>query len=153
MSTSNQSRQTAREALFNEGLQIRKQVTGAQHVQRSWDNVSDFSRPMQELATEAGWGLIWGRDGLDRRTRSLLNLAMLSALGKSNELGVHVRGALNNGCTEKEIQETLLQASIYAGLPVGLEAFRVAQKVVDEERAKPSEKGETAELKDTGIAS
>ncbi|KAI0139216.1 4-carboxymuconolactone decarboxylase, partial [Pestalotiopsis sp. NC0098] len=119
--------------LFNEGLQIRKEVTGAEHVQRSWDNVSDFSKPMQELATEAGWGLIWGREGgLDRRTRSLLNLAMLTALGKSNELGVHVRGAFNNGCTEKEIQETLLQASIYAGLPTGLEAFRVAQKVVDE---------------------
>ncbi|KAF3020689.1 hypothetical protein E8E14_013345 [Neopestalotiopsis sp. 37M] len=163
MSSSNEGYQKARETLFNEGIQIRKEVTGAEHVQRSWANVSDFSRPMQELATEAGWGLIWGRDGLDRRTRSLLNLAMLSALGKSNELGVHVRGALNNGCTEKEIQETLLQSSIYAGLPVGLEAFRVAQKVVDEERAKSStstsgkaEKGgkvEVADLKDTGIAS
>ncbi|KAI4599015.1 hypothetical protein LQW54_012509 [Pestalotiopsis sp. IQ-011] len=156
MSAGNKDRQQAREHLFNEGLQIRKEVTGAEHVQRSWDNVSDFSKPMQELATEAGWGLIWGREGgLDRRTRSLLNLAMLTALGKSNELGVHVRGAFNNGCTEKEIQETLLQASIYAGLPTGLEAFRVAQKVVDEERVKPSKEKNpgNAELKEMGIAS
>lgn len=135
-SDSNGDRQKARQALFNEGIEIRKQVTGAAHVERSWANVQDFSRPMQELATEAGWGLIWGREGLDRRTRSLLNLAMLTALGKSTELAVHVRGAFNNGCTEREVQEALLQASIYAGLPSGLEAFRVAQKVVDEEREK-----------------
>lgn len=137
---SNEDRQKARETLFNEGLQIRSEVTGAEHVQRSWANVSDFSKPMQELATEAGWGLIWGRDGLDRKTRSLLNIAMLTALGKSTELAVHVRGAFHNGCTEKEVQEALLQASIYAGLPSGLEAFRVAQKVVDEEREKATKR-------------
>lgn len=113
-------------------MQIRSEVTGAAHVQRSWNQATDFSRPMQELATEAGWGLIWGRPGLDRRTRSLLNLAMLVALGKSTELGVHVRGAVNNGCTLTEIQEAMLQASIYAGLPCGLEGFRVAQRVLDE---------------------
>ncbi len=122
----------ARQALFDEGIEIRRQVTGAEHVARSWANVPDFSRPMQELATQAGWGLIWGRPGLDRKTRSLLNLAMLLALGKSTELGVHVRGAVRNGCTETEIQETLLQASIYSGLPAGLEGFRVAQKVLDD---------------------
>ncbi|KAK9423253.1 putative Carboxymuconolactone decarboxylase-like domain-containing protein [Seiridium unicorne] len=145
MSTNNESPQKARQILFNEGLRvsiimnfflIRQEVTGAEHVKRSWANVSDFSRPMQELATEAGWGLIWGREGLDRRTRSLINIAMLTAMGKSTELAVHVRGAFQNGCTEKEIQEALLQASVYAGLPSGLEGFRVAQKVVDEEKEK-----------------
>ncbi|KAI1840287.1 hypothetical protein JX265_009362 [Neoarthrinium moseri] len=141
MSSPNQDRQTARKTLFEEGLEIRREVTGAEHVNRSWANVSDFSRPMQELATEAGWGLIWGRPGLDRRTRSLINLAMLLAMGKSTELGVHVRGALNNGCTVTEIQETLLQASIYAGLPAGLEGFRVAQRILDEEKEKEAEKG------------
>jgi 4-carboxymuconolactone decarboxylase len=133
------SRSQARQALFDEGLEIRRQVTGAAHVDRSWSNVPEFSRPMQELATEAGWGLIWGRPGLDRRTRSLLNLAMLLAMGKSTELGVHVRGAVTNGCTETEIQETLLQASIYAGLPAGLEGFRVAQRVLDEIKAESHE--------------
>lgn len=132
MSQDKDTRTQARQALFDEGIEIRRQVTGAEHVARSWANVPDFSRPMQELATQAGWGLIWGRPGLDKKTRSLLNLAMLLALGKSTELGVHVRGAVRNGCTETEIQETLLQASIYAGLPAGLEGFRVAQKVLDD---------------------
>ena len=132
MSQDEDTRTQARQALFDEGIEIRRQVTGAEHVARSWANVPDFSRPMQELATQAGWGLVWGRPGLDRKTRSLLNLAMLLALGKSTELGVHVRGAVRNGCTETEIQETLLQASIYAGLPAGLEGFRVAQKALDD---------------------
>ena len=96
---------------------------------------------MQELATEVGWGYIWARPGLERKTRSLLNLAMLLALGKGTELGVHVRGAINNGATETEIQETLLHASIYAGLPAGLEGFRVAQRVLDEIKA---EKGSSS---------
>lgn len=125
----------AHEALFNEGIKIRREVTGPAHVERSLANVSDFSRPMQELATEVGWGHIWARPGLERKTRSLLNLAMLLALGKGFELGVHVKGAINNGCTETEIQETLLHASIYAGLPAGLEGFRVAQRVLDELKA------------------
>jgi len=130
------ARSAARKTLFEEGIEIRRQVTGAAHVDRSWANVPDFSRPMQELATEAGWGLIWGRPGLDRRTRSLLNMAMLVALGKSTELGVHVRGAIRNGCSVTEIQEAMLQASIYAGLPAGLEGFRVAQKTLDEMKEK-----------------
>ncbi|KAI0130502.1 4-carboxymuconolactone decarboxylase [Xylariales sp. AK1849] len=139
MSNQDDTRSQARKALFDEGIAIRREVTGAAHVDRSWANVADFSRPMQELATEAGWGLIWGREGLDRRTRSLINLGMLLATGKSTELGVHVRGAVKNGCTEKEIQETLLQASIYAGLPAGLEGFRVAQRVLDEMKAEGKE--------------
>lgn len=112
-----QAASQAREDLFHEGYAIRAQVTGPEHVERSWTHASNFSRPMQELATQAGWGLIWGRPGLDRRTRSLLNLAMLVALGKSTELSVHVKGAVRNGCTEVEIQETIMQASIYSGLP------------------------------------
>lgn len=122
----------ARQALFAQGFAIRKEVTGPAHVERSWTNASDFSRPMQALATEAGWALIWGRPGLDRRTRSLLNLAMLVALGKSQELAVHVKGAVRNGVTETEIQEAIMQASIYAGLPAGLEGFRVAERALEE---------------------
>ncbi|KAH8762184.1 4-carboxymuconolactone decarboxylase [Diaporthe sp. PMI_573] len=122
----------ARQTLFDEGLTIRAEVTGAQHVERSWTNTSEFSRPMQELATQAGWGLIWGRPGLDRRTRSLLNVAMLVALGKDTELAVHVKGAIKNGATEAEIQEAILQASIYAGLPAGLAGTRVADKALKE---------------------
>lgn len=120
----------ARQALFDEGFAIRAEVTGIQHVERSWTNASDFSRPMQELATQAGWGLIWGRPGLDRRTRSLLNVAMLVALGKDTELAVHVRGAIKNGATETEIQEAIMQASVYSGLPAGLAGTRVADKAL-----------------------
>lgn len=122
----------ARQTLFDEGFVIRAEVTGAQHVERSWTNASDFSRPMQELATQSGWGLIWGRPGLDRRTRSLLNVAMLVALGKDAELAVHVKGAIKNGATETEIQEAILQASIYSGLPAGLAGTRVADKALQE---------------------
>lgn len=124
--------QEARKALFDEGYAIRAEVTGPAHVERSWSQASEFGRPMQELATQAGWALIWGRPGLDRRTRSLLNLAMLVALGKSTELGVHVKGAVRNGVTETEIQEAIMQASIYAGLPSGLEGFRVAERALAE---------------------
>jgi 4-carboxymuconolactone decarboxylase len=132
-----QARQQARQTLFEQGQQIRREVTGAAHVEQSWGRASDFTRPMQELATEAGWGLIWGRPGgLDRRTRSLLNVAMLAAMGKSTELAVHVRGALTNGVPESEISEALLQVAVYAGLPAGMEGFRIAQAVLDEEREK-----------------
>lgn len=126
------SRAQARQALFDEGYAIRAEVTGQQHVERSWTNSSDFSRPMQELATQSGWGLIWGRPGLDRRTRSLLNIAMLVALGKDAELAVHVKGAVRNGATETEIQEAILQASIYAGLPAGMAGTRVADRALQE---------------------
>jgi 4-carboxymuconolactone decarboxylase len=121
-------------ARFDEGLEVRRAVLGAEHVDRSLEQASDFMRPMQELVTEFCWGAVWTRKGLDRRTRSLLNLGMLTALGKSQELGAHVRGALTNGCTEREIQEALLQAAVYCGVPAGLEAFRVAEKVLEEAR-------------------
>ena len=95
---------------------------------------SDFMRPMQEFVTEYCWGAIWTRPGLDRRTRSLINLGMLTALGKGHELEVHVRGALTNGVTEAEIRETLLQAAVYCGVPAGIEAFRRADSVLAAQR-------------------
>jgi 4-carboxymuconolactone decarboxylase len=117
---------------FEEGLRIRREVLGASHVDKSLAGVSDFSRPIQELVTEYCWGVVWSRDGLERKTRSLINLAMLTALNRSHELGAHVRGALNNGATEEEIQEVLLQTAIYVGVPAALESFRVADKVLKE---------------------
>src|SRR5262249_33478718 len=97
------------------------------HVQRSLTRATEFTRPMQELVTEYCWGEVWARPGLDRRTRSLLNIAMLTALRQSEELELHVRGAIRNGCTVSEIQETILQTAIYCGAPAALHAFRVAQ--------------------------
>ena len=117
---------------FKEGLRIRGEVLGAEHVQRSLDRASAFSRPIQDLVTEYCWGATWSRPGLARRDRSLINLAMLTALGRSHELAVHVRGAITNGCTKREMQEALLQATIYCGVPAGMEAFRVADAVIEE---------------------
>lgn len=114
------------------GRSIRTEVLGADYVARSVGTADEFSLPMQELVMEYCWGEIWSRPGLDRRSRSLLNLGMLVALGKTHELSVHVRGALHNGLTPEEIQEALLQTAIYCGVPAGLEAFRVAKSVLDE---------------------
>lgn len=119
---------------FEAGLRNRKEVLGAEHVERSLASVTEFSRPVQELVTEYCWGAVWDRPGLDRRTRSLLNLGMLTALNRMHELSVHVRGALTNGCTEEEIQETLLQSAVYVGVPAALESFRVAERVLAEVR-------------------
>jgi 4-carboxymuconolactone decarboxylase len=120
------------EETYQEGLQIRREVLGAAHVDRSIAEVSEFVRPMQELVTEYCWGTIWSREGLPRTTRSLLNIAMLTALNRSHELGLHIRGALTNGVTAEEIQETLLQAAIYIGVPAALESFRVADAILKE---------------------
>jgi len=117
---------------LDKGMQVRREVLGAEHVDRSYAAVSDFSRPVQEWVTEACWGDVWSRPGLDRRTRSLLNLAMLTALNRAHELGVHVRGALTNGCSVAEVQETLLHTAPYCGAPAALEAFRVAERVIGE---------------------
>jgi 4-carboxymuconolactone decarboxylase len=117
---------------YEEGLAMRKEVLGTSHVERSLGQVTEFSRPIQELVTEYCWGAVWTREGLDRRSRSMINLAMLTALNRSHELGVHVRGAINNGVTEKEIQEVLMQTAIYVGVPAALESFRVAEKVLKE---------------------
>ena len=121
-------------ATFEKGREIRSSVLGKEFVDAAFKAADSFSMPMQELVTEYCWGAVWTREGLDRRTRSLLNLGMLAALGKPHELGAHVRGALTNGCTETEIQETLLQAAVYCGLPAGLEAFRVAEKALEDAR-------------------
>ncbi|TXN29958.1 carboxymuconolactone decarboxylase family protein [Lacisediminihabitans profunda] len=117
---------------YEDGLRVRREVLGAAHVDKSLGAVSEFSRPIQELVTEYCWGVVWSSDGLPRKTRSLLNLAMLTALNRSHELGVHVRGALTNGATEAEIQEVLLQTAIYVGVPAALESFRVADKILKE---------------------
>jgi 4-carboxymuconolactone decarboxylase len=109
------------------GLQTRREVLGAEHVDRSLSQASDFARPMQELVTEYCWGEVWSRPGLDRKVRSLLNIAMLTALGRQHELDVHVRGAITNGVSVAEIQEALLQAAIYCGVPAAMEATRTAE--------------------------
>ncbi len=120
------------EELFEAGLDKRREVLGADHVDRSLANVSDFSRPIQELVTQYCWGVIWTDDALPPKTRSLLNLAMLTALNRSHELGVHVRGAINNGVTVAEIQAVLMQTAIYVGVPAALESFRIAEQVLKE---------------------
>ncbi|OBT46448.1 hypothetical protein VE00_03325 [Pseudogymnoascus sp. WSF 3629] len=121
----------AHATIFDEGLKIRYQVAGKEYVDRSLENgSSDFARPMQELVTEACWGSVWARPGLEKKQRSLLNIAMLCALNRGTELAVHVRGAVNNGASEVEIRETLLQAAIYCGMPAGIEGFKVAEKVI-----------------------
>ena len=122
---------THREA-FDAGLRVRKEVLGEAHVERSLAQATAFTQPIQELVTEYCWGVTWTREGLDRRARSLINLAMLTALNRSHELAVHVRGAINNGVTMEEIQEVFLQTAIYVGVPAALESFRVAEKVIDE---------------------
>jgi 4-carboxymuconolactone decarboxylase len=114
------------------GLETRRKVLGDEHVDRSLRDATDFTSPAQAFVTEFCWGDVWTRPGLDRRTRSLINLAMLTALNRKHEFRVHVRGAINNGCTAEEIQETLLQTIVYCGAPAGLEAFREAQAVLDE---------------------
>jgi 4-carboxymuconolactone decarboxylase len=118
--------------LFETGLKIRREVVGDQYVNASLAAADEFSRPLQELVTEYCWGAVWGRPGLDRKTRSLLNLAMLSALNRPNELALHTRGALRNGVTREEIRETLLQVGVYCGVPAAVESFRIARMVFAE---------------------
>lgn len=118
--------------LLDVGLEVRRAVLGAEHVDRSLEQASAFSRPMQELVTEYCWGAVWARPGLEHKTRSLLNIAMLTALDRPHELRLHLHGALNNGVTAKEIQEVLLQAAIYCGVPAAMDAFRVAEEVLAE---------------------
>jgi 4-carboxymuconolactone decarboxylase len=117
---------------YARGLATRREVLGDEHVERSLRDATDFSAPAQEFVTEFCWGDVWTRPGLDRRTRSLINLAMLTALNRMHEFRVHVRGAVNNGCTVEEIRETLLQALVYCGAPAGLQSFREAEAVLDE---------------------
>jgi 4-carboxymuconolactone decarboxylase len=118
--------------LFERGLEIRKSVLGAEHVERQLAAADDFTRPLQELVTEYCWGAVWGREGLDRRQRSMINLAMISALNRPHELKAHVKGALRNGVTREEIREVLLQVGIYCGIPAAMDSFRVAREALAE---------------------
>lgn len=117
---------------FEQGLEVRRSVLGAEYVDKSIQNATDFSRPMQELVTEYCWGEIWTRPGLPKKTRSLLNLAMITALNRPHELKLHVRGAINNGLTKDEIKEVFLQTAIYCGVPAAIDSFRAAQEVFDQ---------------------
>lgn len=120
---------------FEKGLAIRKSVLGAEFVEKSIASADDFNLPLQELVTEYCWGAVWGRDTLDKRTRSMLNIAMLSALNRPHELAMHVKGAIRNGVTKDEIREVLLQVVIYAGVPAGVDSFRVAKAALAEVEA------------------
>ncbi|MFV0297303.1 MAG: carboxymuconolactone decarboxylase family protein [Hyphomicrobiaceae bacterium] len=116
---------------YEKGLKLRKEVLGEAHVNRSMANVDEFLKPVQEIVTRVGWGEFWTRPGLTRKERSLITMGILAALGRSHELSVHVRGALNNGCTPEEIREALIHSGCYAGFPATLEAVRVAKGVID----------------------
>lgn len=121
---------TTMQEVFDAGMQARREVLGDEHVERSLANASDFSRPIQELVTSYCWGTIWTDDALERKTRSLINIAMLTTLNRSHELAVHVRGAVRNGASTAEIQGVLMQTAIYVGVPAALESFRIAEEVL-----------------------
>ncbi len=123
--------------LFDKGLAIRREVLGAEYVDGSLARADDFMAAFQNITTEMCWGYAWGRPGLDRRARSMLNLAMLTALGRPAELKLHTKGALANGVTVEEIKEILLHATVYCGIPAGLDAFKAAHEVLVEEGALP----------------
>lgn len=125
-------RQEFQTTQFAKGLEVRRSVLGSTYVDKSVQNVDPFMVPLQKLVTEYCWGEIWTRPGLDRRTRSLINLAMLSALNRPNELRLHTLGALNNGVTKEEIQEILLQVAIYCGVPAALDSSKAAKEVIEQ---------------------
>jgi 4-carboxymuconolactone decarboxylase len=118
--------------MFEKGLKIRREVLGAEYVDKAIASADDFNRPLQELVTQYCWGEIWGRPGLDRKTRSLINLAMISALNRPHEVRMHIKGALNNGLTKDDIKEVFLQVAIYCGVPAAVDSFRTAQEVFKE---------------------
>ncbi|MBF8789646.1 4-carboxymuconolactone decarboxylase [Pseudomonas sp. USTB-Z] len=120
------------EELFEKGLATRREVLGAEYVDAAIKNADDFTLDLQQLVTQYCWGDVWNRPGLDRKSRSLLNLAMISALNRPHELKLHVRGALNNGLTKDEIKEIFLQVAIYCGVPAAIDSFRVAKEVFKE---------------------
>lgn len=122
-------------ARFEEGLAVRREVLGAAYVDKAVAGADEFTTPLQELVTEYCWGAVWARPGLPRRTRSLINIAMLTALNRPHEVRLHLRGALRNGCTKEEIREVLLQSAIYCGVPAAIDSFRIAQEVFQETEA------------------
>lgn len=118
--------------LYERGLKVRKEVLGEEYVENSLAAADEFSLPLQEYVTAHGWGASWARDGLEHKTRSMLNLAMLTALNRGHELKVHIKGAINNGVTKKEIQEIFLHAGVYCGAPAAMESFRIAKEAFKE---------------------
>ena len=128
--------------LFEKGLQLRREVLGDEYVDKSMQNIDEFSMAMQEYATETAWGMIWSRPGLPRKTRSLLNIGLLAAFNRQHEFKLHVKRSFGNGVTRDEIKEVLLQIACYAGVPAGIEAFRWARDAMAElekEQGKPVE--------------
>ena len=117
---------------YDKGLALRKQVLGAEYVEKSLAAADDFSRPMQDLSTEYCWGYVWGRPGLALRDRSLINIAMISALNRPHELKLHVKAALTNGLKREEIREVLMQVAVYCGVPAGIDSFRIARETFAE---------------------
>lgn len=115
--------------IYDKGLEIRREVLGRDYVDQAIAAADEFNQPMQELVTEYCWGAVWGRDGLDRKTRSMINLAMLTALNRPHEIRLHLKGALNNGVSKAEITEIFLQTAIYCGVPAAIDSFRVAREV------------------------
>ena len=118
--------------LFDKGLKVRREVLGTEYVDNAIKNADDFSRTLQEFVTEYCWGELWTRPGLDRKSRSMLNLAMLAALNRPHEIKLHIRGAINNGMTKDEIKEVFLQVGVYCGVPAAVDAFRNAREVFAE---------------------
>lgn len=118
--------------IFEKGLKVRRTVLGKDFVDKSIGDADDFTRPLQELITEYCWGRIWARPGLSHKTRSLINLAMLTALNRPHEVKLHLRGALNNGCSKEEIMEVFLQTAVYCGIPAAVDSFRIAKEFFQE---------------------
>ena len=121
--------------LFEKGIKLRREVLGAEYVDKSMQNVDEFSMAMQEYATETAWGMIWSRPGLPRKTRSLLNIGLLAAFNRQHEFKLHIKRSFGNGVTKDEIKEVLLQIACYAGVPAGIEAFRWARDAIAEYEA------------------
>ncbi|QIC17138.1 4-carboxymuconolactone decarboxylase [Providencia vermicola] len=119
------------QSLYEKGLKIRKDVLGSEYVLQSINNATEFNKPLQELVTEYCWGAVWGRNGLEKKERSMINLAMISALNRPHELKLHVKGALRNGLTPEQISEVLLQVAIYCGVPTAVDSFRIATQAID----------------------
>ncbi|QWE09530.1 carboxymuconolactone decarboxylase family protein [Polynucleobacter ibericus] len=117
---------------FEKGLKTRREVLGSEYVDNSIQNAGEFNMPMQELVTEFAWNAIWNRPGLDRRSRSMINLAMLTALNRPHELKLHLKGAINNGLSKDEIREILMQTAIYCGVPAAIDGFKCAKEVFAE---------------------
>ena len=120
------------DATYDAGMKVRREVLGDEHVDRAVENTTEFTEAFQEFITKYAWGSVWTRDGLDRRTRSCITLAVLTALGRENEIGMHVRAALRNGLSQQEIAEVLLHTAIYAGVPASNAAFAIAKPIVEE---------------------